>query len=251
MKQEQQQQAQSLYFQTDLSKSEIATMLGISRSTLHSWVRDYNWDHIKKRALHIPSQLAENCYFIMARMQEDILSEERRDKPATYQEVNALYKLTLTASKLKTRNLLNETLELGAHFIEFVDHQSPAAADFIKPYIDGYIVSRAADQTKQFTPQNAAASASSTQTEQDDLEARLDLEDLRYWAENPSEAPIAGAAENKTAAQRSPNIEHQTLSYPGRTQAQIQTAISSPTSKNQPHLNRAQRRQLARSRAAA
>ena len=238
MKQEQQQQAQSLYFQTDLSKSEIATMLGISRSTLHSWVRDYNWDHIKKSALHIPSQLAENCYFIMARMQEDILSEERRDKPATYQEVNALYKLTLTASKLKTRNLLNETLELGAHFIEFVDHQSPAAADFIKPYIDGYIVSR-------------AASASSTQTEQDDLEARLDLEDLRYWAENPSEAPIAGAAENKTAAQRSPNIEHQTLSYPGRTQAQIQTAISSPTSKNQPHLNRAQRRQLARSRAAA
>ena len=50
MKQEQQQQAQNLYFQTDLSKAEIASMLGISRRTLCYWVPDYNWDHIKKSA---------------------------------------------------------------------------------------------------------------------------------------------------------------------------------------------------------
>ncbi len=236
MKQEQQQQAQHLYFQTDLSKSEIASMLGISRSTLHNWVRDHNWDHIKNSAQHIPSQLAENCYFIMAKMQEDILSEERREKPPTYQEVNALYKLALTINKLKARNTLNETLELGAHFMEFVNSQSPEAADFIKPYIDGYILSCAADQSKQFTPAKTKEQSPAT-TQQDDIEAQLDLEDLRYWAENPDHAP----GEDKTKSGK-PSVNEVLLS------AQ-RPSIALP--KTEKHLNRAQRRQLARTKAAA
>ncbi len=188
MKPDQQQQAQHLYFQTDLSKSEIASMVGISRRTLHYWVRDYNWDHIKKSAQHMPSQLAENCYFIMAKMQEDMLCEERREKVPTYKEVNALYKLTLTINKLKTRNTLNETLELGAHFMEYVNSKNPEDADFIKSYIDGYIVARAADQPKQITQIKTRKPATAFQTEQTDKEAKLDLEDMLYWAEHPDEA---------------------------------------------------------------
>ena len=249
MKQEQQQQAQRLYFQTDLSKSEIASMLGISRSTLHHWVRDYNWDHIKQSAAAIPTQLAENCYFIMAKMQEEILSESRNGKPATFLEVNSLYKLTLTIGKLQKRCPLNETLEMGAHFMEFVDQRSPEAADFIKPYIDSYILARAAEP-KQSTPVKKAT-APTTPTEQDDTEARLDLEDLSYWAENPSEVPIAKVAENKATAQQSSNNDLQISPYPDQPNPKLQTSSSSLNPKNHPHLNRAQRRYLARTKAAA
>ena len=230
MKQEQLQQAQNLYFQTDLSKAEIASMLGVSRRTIHYWAHDNQWDTIKKSAATMPSMLAHNCYFIMARMQEDILSEERRDKAPTYQEVNGLYKLMLTINKLRDRNPLNETLEMGTHFMEFVNDQSPEAVDLIKPFIDGYIASRAKAQPKQFTPAKPINNNQPPTKETLDREAQLDLEDLAYWAENPSEAPTTEPIENKTTApQSSPN------------------AIL----KNGPHLNRAQRRHLARTKAAA
>ena len=230
MKQEQLQQAQHLYFQTDLSKTEIASMLGISRRTIHYWAHDNQWDHIKKSAASMPCLLAENCYFIMAKMQEDILSDERRDKAPTYQEVNGLYKLMLTINKLKNRSPLSETLEMGTHFMEFVDQQSPEAADLIKPFIDGYIASRAKVQTRQFKPAKPIGNNQPPAKESVDREAQLDLEDLAYWAENPSEAPIRETAENQATAPRSSPI---------------------PNPKNIPHLNRAQRRHLARTRAAA
>ena len=178
MKQEQMQQAQHLYFQTDLSKTEIASMLGISRRTIHYWAHDNQWDHIKKSAASMPSLLAGNCYFIMAKMQQDILSEERQDKAPTYQEVNALYKLTLTINKLQNRCSLNETLEMGTHFMEFVNQQSPQAADLIKPFLDSYIASRAKVQTSQFIPAKPNDDHQASSKEQQEGEALLDLEDL-------------------------------------------------------------------------
>ena len=228
-------------------------MLGISRRTLCYWVRDYNWEHIKKSAQHIPLQLAENCYFIMKKMQEDILSEERREKAPTYQEVNALYKLTLTVNKLKSRNTLNETLELGAHFMEFVNNQNPAAADLIKPYIDSYIVSRATDQSKQFTPINTPTQAPANQTDHNDIEAQLDLEDMLYWAQHPHATTDSVEAE-RVSPTPLPHAENKTTA----TNISINAPLLQPSPrpsitlpKNEKLLNRAQRRQLARSKAAA
>ncbi len=230
MKQEQLQQAQNLYFQTDLSKTEIASMLGISRRTIHYWAHDNQWDTIKKSAASMPSMIAQNCYFIMAKMQEDILSEERRDKAPTYQEVNALYKLMLTINKLKSRATLNETLEMGTHFMEFVNDQSPEAADLIKPFIDGYVASRANAQSKQFTPAKPGGDQLVPTKEAQDQEALLDLEDLAYWNENPAEAPTPEAIAFKTT---------------------VPKPSSKPIPKPGIHLNRAQRRLLARTKAAA
>ncbi len=257
MKQEQQQQAQNLYFQTDLSKTEIASMLGISRRTMHYWAHDNEWDQIKKSAATMPSMLASNCYFIMAKMQEDILSEKRSDKAPTYQEVNALYKLTLTINKLQNRSPLNETLEMGTHFMEFVNQQSPEAADFIKPFIDGYITSRAKAQTKQFIP---AKNDRNTTTETDEKEALLDLEDLKYWAENPASVPTAAEPEvtgkEETGAKQAPQTKQPKPVFfnsspvaPKTDKPVFSNAQSLP--KDERLLNRAQRRLLARTKAAA
>jgi len=250
MKQEQLQQAQHLYFQTDLSKSEIASMLGISRRTIHYWAQYNQWERIKKSAAHMPAALAENCYFIMAKIQEDILSEAHATKPVTFQEVSSLYKLTLTINKLQKRSPLNETLEMGTHFMEFVNQQNPEAADFIKPYIDGYITSRAKDQSKRITPAKTKEQATVKTKDEDDKEAQLDLEDLRYWAENP--APVGKnfedenmnppvSRQSETSARASANE-----AAPLATQKQ---SITLP--KNEKLLNRAQRRQLARTKIAA
>jgi len=203
MKQEQQQQAQHLYFQTDLSKAEIAAMLGVSRGTLQNWANDNNWDRIKLNRDHIPMQLAENCYHIIANLQESILSEARAEKPVTPEEVNMLYKLTTTVHKLRSRNTLNESLELNAHFMDFVSEQAPQFIDIVKPLVDAFLLSRAKGQS----PAQPASMAAVKQpnhmhspvapekaeprplSETDITEALLDLEDFKAWSEDPSTGP--------------------------------------------------------------
>ncbi len=80
----QQVQAKRLYFQSDLSKTEIAEMLGIPRRTLHYWIREKNWDRIKRSAAHMPFLLAENVYHIISRFTQQLLGEDCVARPITH-----------------------------------------------------------------------------------------------------------------------------------------------------------------------
>ena len=181
MKQEQQQQAEHLYFQTDLSNTQIAEAIGISRSTLHCWVRENNWEHLKRSGAAMPSLIAGNCYQIMAQLTEHILSDERKDKPVTREEVESMYKLTLTINKLKARVALNESMETFTGFTEHLHNTSPDLADGIKPFISSYIATCAATRTSDMKPKKAFKPVP-TSEEQDQMEAMLDAEDIAAWA---------------------------------------------------------------------
>ena len=181
MKQEQQQQAEHLYFQTDLSKTQIAETIGVSRSTLHCWVRENNWEHLKRSGAAMPSLIAGNCYQMMAQLSEHILSDDRKNKPVTREEVESMYKLTLTINKLKARVALNESMETFTGFTEHLRTMSPELADGIKPFISSYIASCAAARTTDMKPKKTNKSVPTSQ-EQDEMEAMLDAQDIAAWA---------------------------------------------------------------------
>ena len=181
MKQQQQQQAEHLYFQTDLSKTQITESIGISRSTLHCWVRENNWEHLKRSGAAMPSLIAGNCYQIMAQLTEHILSDERKNKPVTREEVESMYKLTLTINKLKARVALNESMETFTGFTEHLHNTSPDLAEGIKPFITSYIASCATARTGDIKPRKNSTPAP-TSPEQDEIEAMLDAEDIAAWA---------------------------------------------------------------------
>jgi len=176
MKAEQQKQAESLFFQTNLSKTEIAQIIGVSRRTLHYWVQQNHWDRIRESAQVMPTALAGNCYLILARLQDSILSPERADKPITLQEVNTMHRLTLTISKLNKRGALNENLELMTYFLEFAHSHDPRMAELLKPVVDEFIRTRAAEYS-------VSAPISTPVKKENPTEAQLDLEDIAAWAE--------------------------------------------------------------------
>jgi transposase-like protein len=183
MKLEQQQQAQHLYFQTDLSKTQIANALGISRRTLHYWIDQNNWARLKMNAEHIPSCLAENCYYIMGHLTDSLLSERRADNPVTPQEVNMLYKLTLTINKLKARSTTNESMEVLTMLSDNINKKDPGLAMELKPHINEYIAARAATNTGTFMPERLNNSGYISKADRDAEEERLDQEDIAAWAE--------------------------------------------------------------------
>lgn len=182
MKQEQQHQAERLFFQTDLSKTQIAQTLGISRRTLHHWIRDNNWERLKACAAYVPSFISENCYHIMGQLTEHILSPERADKPVTREEVDNLHKLAITIGKLKNRSTLNESMEMFAHFSEGLNATAPALAKEVEPHIESFIASRASFSRTAIAPQVKPTPAPNKPTAQQLTEEQLDLEDMLAWA---------------------------------------------------------------------
>ena len=66
MKQEQQQQARKLYFQTNLNKTEIAEQLNVSRRTVYNWSVEGDWDKLRPRHATCPPSLPRNVITSLA-----------------------------------------------------------------------------------------------------------------------------------------------------------------------------------------
>ena len=173
-----QDQARNLFFQTDLGKTEIAEMLGIPRRTLHHWISANHWDRQKQAAAHMPAFLAENCYHIIARLQEHLMSDERANMPITYREANTIHKLMLTVGKMNSRATLNESLEMMGGFLESVQTNAPAMVPQVIPLVETYIATRSAVTPSQLRSKQVATEFTPVSNE---MEEELDRQDILAW----------------------------------------------------------------------
>jgi hypothetical protein len=71
MENEKKQQAKHLFLQSELTKSQIAGLLNVSRRSLSYWVKEGDWQRLKDSATHLPAILAENCYHIFGHSPSD------------------------------------------------------------------------------------------------------------------------------------------------------------------------------------
>ena len=184
MNTEQQASAKALYFQTNLTNTQIAEALRISRRTLHHWIRQNNWDRVRQSATYMPTYLAEYCYQIFGRLAEDILSEDRIKKPVTHKEADTLHKLMLTANKMKNRATLNENLEMLGFFMESVGKESPDMAKAIMPFVDRFIAKRAAVKMNELLPEHfneIGLIPRKEKTPEETRETQLDIQDIMEW----------------------------------------------------------------------
>ncbi len=181
MKQDKQSIAKDLYFQTNLKKTEIAQMLDISRSTVHSWVRQGNWDRLRKCAEHMPSLIVENLYHGLDRLTKSFLAETRVLRPITRSEAETVYKLTLAVTKLKNRSALNEEMESMAFFMESVRRTDPAFAESMLPHVDNYLAERAKINAGLLSPATFDEHGFLPVERPDEEEERLDAKDFMEW----------------------------------------------------------------------
>ncbi len=154
MKTEQKQQARNLFFQTELTKTQIANLLNISRRTMSYWVKEGNWNRLKKSVNHMPAILAENCYLIFGHLTEYYLSERRLTNPVSYKEVDTLHKLTLTIKNLKSRATINESMQVLTCMLDNIKQHDEPLAEKITPYVDEYIAKRADIYTSDLMPEH-------------------------------------------------------------------------------------------------
>ena len=190
MNNQKQEQAKTLYFQTDLSKTQIAEALNVPRRTLHHWIRQYNWDVQKDSASVMPSFLAGNCYHVINRFTQQLLSAET----ITHKDAEALHKFTITVNKLKNRTTLSAYMEIFGRFIDSVNAQSPEVAQVIAPIVEDYLGSQSGTRSTRFQPVPNTANQ-----EEDPKESELDQQDIRVWEQENNPLDVNGQTRPHTA----------------------------------------------------
>ncbi|MBE2288209.1 MAG: hypothetical protein IAE95_01545 [Chitinophagaceae bacterium] len=174
---EKKHQAKTLFFQSELTNTQIASLLNVSRRSISTWVKEGDWNRLKQSAKYLPSMLAENCYHIIGHLTESYLSESRMTNPITFKEIEGLHRLTLTAKKLQNRCTINENMELFGYFMEMVSQRNPELARSIHPYIDEFISARASVYTQHIQPDTFNSMGRIPVPEVDNTEAQLDRQE--------------------------------------------------------------------------
>ncbi len=141
MKAETRTQARNLYFQTNLSQSQIAKLLDVDRKTVYHWLKEGKWQQQKKLSVHMPSKIAEQYYYMLANMNHEILSREHQPYPLTH-EAEQMRKVTLCLRNLKNRQTTNEAMESYTLLLETIQREDPELADKVNPYVMRQIQNR-------------------------------------------------------------------------------------------------------------
>ncbi len=150
MKHEQREEAQHLYFQTNMTKSEIADQVGVNRRSIMLWCQEGNWEQLRKSARHMPSLVAEKCYHLIDQYATQMLGPHNGAASFTPRQADAINKLASAVKKLKNRMAVNESMELFNFFLTGLRKRDADLADKLLPHIEYYMQYRKGIDTNDF-----------------------------------------------------------------------------------------------------
>lgn len=152
MKSQQQDEAKELYFQTDLSKTEIAQKVGVDRKTILFWAHRGNWDKLRLSARNMPAIVAEKCYYLIDQYTNSLLQDGSSTTMSSFQlrHAQTIHLLAASIKKLKNRSTVNESMEMFSFFLNGLSRRDPALAEQVAPEIEDYIQKRRKVETTDF-----------------------------------------------------------------------------------------------------
>ncbi len=177
MKTTQHENARNLYLQTSLSKTQIAELLGVSRTTIYNWANQGNWERLRKSAQHMPAIISEKLYYVLGHVADSLLSEHRVMKPCTRSEAETIYKLTLSINKLKNRATLNESMESFQSLLDQVKHTDPKLAEQMAPHMSEYFTRQSSIYSYTHAPANFNSMGFTPVPSVNQDDAKLDLQE--------------------------------------------------------------------------
>ena len=132
------QQARHLFFQTDLTRAQIAHITGISHRTLFDWIKEGDWLRARANAASAPALIAEAYYAQLTELNKKI-ARRRTEAYPTLEESTIIRRLAGTIKAVKPTRNRNEAVELMAEFSRFVRKHNAAAADVLTDIMTAFL----------------------------------------------------------------------------------------------------------------
>ncbi len=93
--------ARKYYFAGTYTKTEIAILTGVPRRTLHSWIRDGQWEQLRHNVNQVPALILENLITQLTGIQKQILGRDEAHRFPTHLEAETQKKLILAIRNIK------------------------------------------------------------------------------------------------------------------------------------------------------
>ncbi len=179
MKDQQFEEAKNLYYQTEMTKAEIAQNVGVSRRTILRWCKEDDWERLRQSYRVMPALVVEKCYFILNNMLTR-MAEESYLIP-TFKETQSIHLIASTIKKLKNRCTINESMEMFNFFLEGLKKKDPKLAADILPKMEEYISERSKKEVTDFLPEELIKDPhpDPNHIDKDEAEQIADEKDLR------------------------------------------------------------------------
>ncbi|TYB74580.1 MULTISPECIES: phage terminase small subunit-related protein [Bizionia] len=134
--------AKMLYLDTTqkLTIKEIADRVGVRPNTVGKWIKDEEWDKLRKSLLVTRQKMIGDLYDQLEWLNDSI--REREVKVADSKESNTIAVITSAIKKLETETSIAEIFEVGTAFLDFL---KPIDFDIYKkliPVFDAFINSK-------------------------------------------------------------------------------------------------------------
>ncbi len=250
MKHEQMHQAEALYMQTSLAKTEIADQLNISRTTLYTWAQENDWDRLKSNSRNMPTLIAENMYILLGHKLNSVLAACNMGKIVPLNDLSMICKLTNAVHKHTNRSTINETMELRMHFMDYVKAHEPAMVAAVQPLIDGFIRSRTKTKPGKPAMGSLPVKTQSDNKTPNDQEMLQVIDDIKARSQNRQAGQQAGniteQPEDLGAINKFRDLAEQYLTEHPEITSTPEPQIPKHSNNNPGNLNRAQRRELER-----
>jgi DNA-binding XRE family transcriptional regulator len=139
IKEQQQEKAKELFFQSDLTRSQIAEQVGVSEKTIYLWTKAGDWRKLKSASRLMPSLIVEHFYSQIQELNDNIRNREPGHRFPTVQEAEVFRKLVLTAERLKKKQTRGEYSEMFQKFMQWLLPQNEQHLKLFTDYANAFL----------------------------------------------------------------------------------------------------------------
>lgn len=133
IKEQQQAHARNLYFQSDLTRAQLAQQVGVSEKTIYLWTKQGDWQRLRSGSRLMPSMLVEHFCAQVQELNEAIQSRPPGQRYPSPQEAETQRKLVVTAERIKKKGTQGEYMELMQKFMTWL---MPKGNGFVQVFTD-------------------------------------------------------------------------------------------------------------------
>lgn len=110
--------AKMLFVSENLSQKEIAERVKVSEKTIGKWIKDGDWEQLKKSLLVTKQHQISMMYDQLAWLNDDIITRDM--KVPTSKEADIISKITSAIQRLEVETSVGQIVEVARSFVEFV-----------------------------------------------------------------------------------------------------------------------------------
>jgi transposase-like protein len=131
--------AKLLYVRERLTQKEVATRAEVSEQTMSKWVKEYNWEKLRRSLLVTKQEQIGRLYEQIENLNTIIDAQEQ--KFADSKQADILTKLTAAIRNMETEVNIGERVEVGMQFCDFVRQAAPEKSSEVVTLFDSFIKS--------------------------------------------------------------------------------------------------------------